>query len=72
MSANWEIVDSSDADYTVSISAEARRRYAEDGLRRADNDNALLKATARAHEILAGAACGGIVVAFVWAIFRSL
>lgn len=72
MSANWEIVDSSDADYTVSISTEARRRYSEDGLRRADNDNALLKAITRAHEIVAGAACGLIVVAFVWAIFRSL
>lgn len=67
----WEVVDSSDRDYTVSISAEGRKRLSDDGLRRAANDNDLLKATALAHEILAGTACGGIVVALVWAIFRS-
>jgi orotate phosphoribosyltransferase len=51
-------------DYELTISDE--------GLRRAANDNQLLAKTALAHEILAGAACGGIVVAIVWAIFRSL
>jgi hypothetical protein len=60
MSATYEQTD----DYTVCISDE--------GLRRLANDNDLLRATAKTHEILAGTACGGIVVALVWAIFRGL
>jgi aminopeptidase-like protein len=68
----WTVVDDADRDYTVSISAEARKRLSDEGLRRAANDNQLLAKTALAHEVLAGAACGGIVVAIVWAIFRSL
>lgn len=51
-------------DVIVTISDE--------GLRRLANDNQLLAATARTHEVLAGTACGGIVVAFVWFVFRSL
>lgn len=42
---------------TVTISDE--------GLRRLKNDNDLLKATARTHEIMAAAGCAGIVVAIV-------
>jgi type IV secretory pathway TrbD component len=62
----WTVVDDHDdaEHFAVTLSAE--------GLRRAANDNALLAATARTHEILAGTACGGIVVAIVWAIYRSL
>jgi hypothetical protein len=60
MSATYEQTE----DYTVCISDE--------GLRRLANDNDLLRATAKTHEILAGTACGGIVVALVWAIFRGL
>lgn len=71
MSANWEIVDPNEG-VVAHISDAGRKRLADEGLRRAANDNALLLATAKAHEILAGAACGGIVVALVWAIFRSL
>ena len=66
----WEIVD--DSGVQVSISAEGRKRLSDEGLRRAANDNALLAATARTHEILAGTVCGVIVVGLVWAIFRSL
>lgn len=60
MSATYERTD----DYVLNISDE--------GLRRAAKDNDLLLATSRAHEILAGTACGLIVVAIVWAIFRSM
>jgi type IV secretory pathway TrbD component len=62
----WTVVDRNDdhEHFVVSISPE--------GLRRAANDNALLVAAARTHEIIAGTACGLIVVAIVWAIFRSL
>ncbi|WP_144156504.1 hypothetical protein [Paraburkholderia sp. BCC1885] len=70
--AEWHVVDESDRDYTVSISAEARKRLSDEGLRRAANDNQLLTTTARKHEVLAGTICGLIVVAIVWAIFRSL
>jgi type IV secretory pathway TrbD component len=69
----WEIVDEDDAKHFVThISAEGRKRLSDEGLRRSASDNALLAATARTHEILAGTACGGIVVALVWAIFRGL
>jgi type IV secretory pathway TrbD component len=51
-------------DYVLTISDE--------GLRRAANDNQLLASVARTHEVLAGTACGAIVVAFVWFVFRSL
>ena len=70
--ADWHVVDDSDYGVSVAISDEGRRRLSDEGLRRAANDNQLLAKTALAHEILAGAACGGIVVAIVWAIFRSL
>lgn len=53
MTATYEATD----DYTVCISDE--------GLRRLANDNDLLKATARTHELIAGASCGAIVVAIV-------
>lgn len=71
MDAQWHVVDDA-PDYSVSISDEARRLLADEGLHRAANDNVLLTATAKTHEILAGTACGLIVVAIVWAIFRSL
>lgn len=62
----WTVVEPNDdhEHFVVSISPE--------GLRRAANDNDLLLATARTHEVLAGTACGLIVVAVVWFVFRSL
>lgn len=51
---------------------DVRVVISDEGLRRLADDNSLLRATAKTHEILAGAACGGIVVAIVWAIFRGL
>jgi type IV secretory pathway TrbD component len=68
MSATFEVHDGC----TTLISDAGCKRLSDEGLRRAANDNALLAATARTHEILAGTACGGIVVAIVWAIYRSL
>jgi type IV secretory pathway TrbD component len=68
MNATFEVHDGC----TTLISDDGRKRLSDEGLRRAANDNALLAATARTHEILAGTACGGIVVAIVWAIYRSL
>jgi hypothetical protein len=70
--ADWHVVDDSDSGVSVAISDEGRRRLSDEGLRRAANDNSLLLATARTHEILAGTACGLIVVAIVWFVFRSL
>ena len=71
MSTTWEIVDDSEG-VVVHISDAGRKRLSDEGLRRLANDNDLLRATAKTHEILAGTACGGIVVALVWAIFRGL
>jgi hypothetical protein len=71
MNTTWELVDDSEG-VVVHISDAGRKRLSDEGLRRSANDNALLAATARAHEILAGTACGGIVVALVCAIFRGL
>jgi hypothetical protein len=53
MSATYEQTE----DYTVCISDE--------GLRRLANDNDLLRATAKTHELIAGVSCGAIVVAVV-------
>lgn len=68
--AIWEVV--TPADEAADAAQDAAVFLSADGLRRAYDDNALLAATARTHEILAGTACGLIVVAIVWAIFRSL
>jgi len=67
----WELVDENEG-VVVHISDAGRKRLSDEGLRRAASDNALLAATALTHEIIAGTACGGIVVALVWAIFRGL
>lgn len=61
MSATYEQHDGC----TTLISDAGRKKLADEGLRRAANDNALLAQTARTHELLAATACGGIVVAFV-------
>lgn len=70
-STQWEPVDPNEG-VVVHISDTGRKRLSDEGLRRAANDNQLLASVARTHEVLAGTACGAIVVAFVWFVFRSL
>jgi len=70
--STWTVVDDDREGIVTHISDAGRKRLSDEGLRRAANDNQLLAATARTHEILAGTACGLLVVAIVWAIFRSL
>jgi hypothetical protein len=67
----WELVDDSEG-VVVHISDAGRKRLSDEGLRRAANDNDLLAATAFAHELLAGAACFGIVAVLVVMVFRGL
>jgi hypothetical protein len=62
----WEVVDSTDRDYTVSISAEARKRLSDEELRKAAAENARRIQSSCIYEISAGVGLGGFVVAIVW------